>query len=134
VKARATDAVDKSVGRQIRIRRITLGMSQTDLAEALGLTFQQVQKYEKGANRISAGRLLRLAILLEVPLTYFYYDAPGSSQVVAKLRPPSYVNELMMTRSGQAMAQAFLRIKRNDLRRSVLSLVQAIADDVSLNH
>jgi transcriptional regulator with XRE-family HTH domain len=134
VKARATDAVDKSVGRQIRMRRITLGMSQTDLAEALGLTFQQVQKYEKGANRISAGRLLRLAILLEVPLTYFFYYAPGASQVAAKVRPPSYVDELMMTRSGQAMAQAFLRIKRNDLRRSVLSLVQAIAEDVILNH
>jgi transcriptional regulator with XRE-family HTH domain len=129
VKARATDAVDKSVGRQIRIRRNTLGMSQTDLADELGLTFQQVQKYEKGANRISAGRLLRLAVLLEVPLTYFYEDAPGRTAVVTKAAVPAFVSELLMTSTGVALARAFSKVKRTNIRRKIVNFVDAIGDE-----
>jgi transcriptional regulator with XRE-family HTH domain len=129
VKARATDAVDKAVGRQIRIRRISLDMSQTDLANALGLTFQQVQKYEKGANRISAGRLYRLAILLEVPLTYFYQDVPGGTAAINKAPMPPFISDLLMTSTGVALARAFNKVKRTKVRRNIVNFIDAIGEE-----
>jgi transcriptional regulator with XRE-family HTH domain len=109
-----------------------LQMSQSAVADALDLTFQQVQKYEKGANRISAGRLLRLANLLEVSVLYFFEEAPGTTNFNGKARTPAYVSDLLTTKTGVAMAQAFRRIRRAHLRRSIVTLVQAIADDASL--
>jgi len=106
-----------------------LDMSQTDVADALGLTFQQVQKYEKGSNRLSAGRLLRVAILLEVPLTYFYQDAPGSSALVSKAAIPHFVTDMLMTSTGIALARAFNKVKRTDLRRKIINFVDAIGED-----
>jgi transcriptional regulator with XRE-family HTH domain len=91
-----------------------LDMSQTDVANALGLTFQQVQKYEKGSNRLSAGRLLRVAILLEVPLTYFYQDAPGISGLATKVAIPEFVTDMLM---------------RTALRRRIINFVDAIGDE-----
>jgi transcriptional regulator with XRE-family HTH domain len=113
------------------MRRMMLQMSQSAVADALDLTFQQVQKYEKGSNRISAGRLLRLANLLEVSVLYFFEEAPGTINN-GKTRTPAYVSDLLTTKTGVAMAQAFRRIRRAHLRRSIVSLVQAIADDASL--
>jgi transcriptional regulator with XRE-family HTH domain len=115
------------------MRRMMLGMSQSTLANALDLTFQQVQKYEKGSNRVSAGRLLRLANFLEVSILYFYEEAPGMSKN-GKARTPAYVSDLLTTKTGVAMAQAFRRIRKAHLRRSIVSLVQAIADDASLQN
>jgi transcriptional regulator with XRE-family HTH domain len=114
------------------MRRMMLGMSQSTVADALDLTFQQVQKYEKGSNRISAGRLLRLANLLEVSVLYFFEEAPGMT-TNGKTRTPAYVSDLLTTKTGVAMAQAFRRIRKAHLRRSIVVLVQAIADDGSLN-
>jgi transcriptional regulator with XRE-family HTH domain len=115
------------------MRRMMLGMSQSTLANALDLTFQQVQKYEKGSNRVSAGRLLRLANLLEVSILYFFEGAPGMS-TNGKARTPAYVSDLLTTKTGVAMAQAFRRIRKAHLRRSIVVLVQAIADDASLQN
>jgi transcriptional regulator with XRE-family HTH domain len=113
------------------MRRMMLNMSQTEVADALDLTFQQVQKYEKGSNRISAGRLLRLANLLEVSILYFFEGVPGADN--ARTQTPAYVSDLLTTKTGVAMAQAFRRIRRANLRRSIVTLVQAIADDDGLN-
>ena len=109
------------------MRRMMLGMSQSKIADALDLTFQQVQKYEKGSNRISAGRLLRLANLMNVSVLYFFEEAPGATD--GKTRTPAYVSDLLTTKTGVAMAQAFRRIRRPQLRRSIVAVVQAIADD-----
>jgi transcriptional regulator with XRE-family HTH domain len=111
-----------------------LGMSQEKVADALDLTFQQVQKYEKGSNRISAGRLLRIANLLEVPVSYFFEEAPGTTNLSGKTRTPEYVSDLLNTKIGIAMAEAFGRIRKVRLRRSIVAVVQAIADDDSLQH
>jgi transcriptional regulator with XRE-family HTH domain len=115
------------------MRRMMLGMSQEKVADALDLTFQQVQKYEKGSNRISAGRLLRLANLLEVPVPYFFEEAPGTTNLSGKARTPEYVSDLLNTKTGVAMAKAFRRIRKARIRRSIVAVVQAIADDDSLN-
>jgi transcriptional regulator with XRE-family HTH domain len=115
------------------MRRMMLGMSQEKVADALGLTFQQVQKYEKGSNRISAGRLLRLANLLEVPVSYFFEEAPGTTNLSGKTHTPEYVSDLLNTKTGVAMAKAFRRIRKARIRRSIVAVVQAIADDNSLN-
>jgi transcriptional regulator with XRE-family HTH domain len=106
-----------------------LGLSQTEVADALDLTFQQVQKYEKGSNRLSAGRLLRVAILLEVPLTYFYQDAPGVAGLATKVAIPEFVTDMLMTSSGIALARAFGKVQRTALRRRIIDFVDAIGDD-----
>jgi transcriptional regulator with XRE-family HTH domain len=115
------------------MRRMMLGMSQSAVANALDLTFQQVQKYEKGSNRISAGRLLRLANLMNISVLYFFEEAPGAA-ATGQTRTPAYVSDLLTTKTGIAMAQAFRRIRRPQLRRTIVALLQAMADDVSLNH
>jgi transcriptional regulator with XRE-family HTH domain len=129
VPGRGPDRIDKHVGERMRLRRMMLGLSQTDVADALDLTFQQVQKYEKGSNRLSAGRLYRLAVLFEVPLTYFYQDAPGSSALVGKAVIPSFVTDMLMTSTGIALARAFSKVKRTTIRRKIITFVDAIGDD-----
>jgi transcriptional regulator with XRE-family HTH domain len=106
-----------------------LGLSQTDIADALDLTFQQVQKYEKGSNRLSAGRLYRLAVLLEVPLTYFYQDAPSTSELATKVAIPSFVTDMLMTSTGIALARAFSKVKRTNVRRKIINFVDAIGEE-----
>jgi transcriptional regulator with XRE-family HTH domain len=129
VPGRGPDQVDKHIGKRIRLRRLMLGLSQTKVADALDLTFQQVQKYEKGSNRLSAGRLLRVAILLEVPLTYFYQDAPGIAGLATKVAIPEFVTDMLMTSSGIALARAFGKVQRTALRRRIINFVDAIGDD-----
>src|SRR2546429_5690306 len=79
---KAPNPVDKYVGSRVRMRRLMLGMSQQKLGEALGLTFQQVQKYEKGINRIGAGRLQHIASIQQVPISFFFEDAPGPPAIL----------------------------------------------------
>jgi transcriptional regulator with XRE-family HTH domain len=128
VPGRGPDQIDKYVARRIRMRRIMLGLSQEDVASTLGLTFQQVQKYEKGVNRISAGRLLSLAQMLEVPLPYFFEDAPGTGHPNNKTCRPSHTTELLTTRTDIEMAQAFARVRKARVRRCLVAFVEAIAD------
>jgi transcriptional regulator with XRE-family HTH domain len=118
-----TDPYDVEVGRRIRARRMARQMSQMDLAGHLGLTFQQVQKYEKGTNRVAAGRLKRIARILEVPILYFFDDTDevGSNGVVAE-GPADNSRALRLMR-------AYSRIDNSSLQQSILDLTERIATE-----
>jgi transcriptional regulator with XRE-family HTH domain len=118
--------VDKHVGNRVRMRRMMLGMSQEALGGALGLTFQQVQRYEKGTNRVSASRLQHISQILQVPVPFFFEGAPGGSDGTAE--SPSYVNEFFATSDGLALTKAFMRIENAKLRRLIVHLVQDCAE------
>ena len=114
------------------MRRLMLGMSQTKLADALGLTFQQVQKYEKGINRIGASRLLHIAHLLQIPVAFLFEGGPrlsvGSKGIVTT-RPIVHYGHFLATSDGLALSKSFMRIKDGNLRRSVVKLVEQISGD-----
>jgi transcriptional regulator with XRE-family HTH domain len=108
-----------------------LGMSQEKLGDGLGLTFQQVQKYEKGTNRISASRLFHSAHLLQVPVTFFFEGAPsvpGVPQSKGVAPSPAYVTDFLATSDGLTLTKAFMQIKDAKLRRRIVDLVEGIAD------
>lgn len=124
---------DKHVGSRVRMRRMMLGMSQEKLGDALSLTFQQVQKYEKGTNRIGASRLQQIAHFLQVPVAFFFEGAPelpahGMGGVV-DAPSPAYVSDFLATTDGLALTKAFMRIKDPKLRRRIVDLVSQIAGD-----
>jgi transcriptional regulator with XRE-family HTH domain len=110
------------------MRRMMLGMSQEKLGDALGLTFQQVQKYEKGSNRIGASRLQHIAQILQVPVSFFFEGGPAGevSRGAADLASPAYVSDFLATRDGLTLAKAFMAIKDKKLRRSIVALVEEI--------
>ena len=121
---------DKYVGSRLRMRRLMLDMSQTNIADALGLTFQQVQKYERGSNRISASRLQHLSQILQVPVPFFFEGAPAASAGPAAQAPaedPSYVANFLATSEGLDLVKAFVSIEDPELRRAIVRLVQALA-------
>src|ERR1700689_2631942 len=101
--------IDKHVGSRVRMRRMMLGMSQEKLGDALGLTFQQVQKYEKGTNRIGSSRLQQIANILQVPVSFFFDGGPNiSEQPGANNAPsPGYVTDFLSTADGLALTRAF---------------------------
>jgi len=117
--------VDKQVGVRVRMRRLMLGMSQEKLAHGLGVSFQQVQKYEKGTNRISASRLQRIADILQVAVSFFFEElaATGMKQAPA----PSYVSDFLASSEGLALTKAFMTIRDSRVRRSIVDLVEATA-------
>jgi len=122
--------VDVHVGRRVRLRRRAMGMSQATLSEALGLTFQQVQKYERGSNRISASKLFEITSVLEVPITYFFENLLGPSAAQATTHPQAYsrvVEDLLLEPSGLQLAEAFLGIRARSVRKSLADLAQALA-------
>jgi transcriptional regulator with XRE-family HTH domain len=124
------DPVDKYVGSRVRTRRLTLDMSQTTLGNALGLTFQQVQKYEKGTNRIGAGRLLHIANILQAPVEFFFEGLPASSGAFHgndNAATPDYVSEFFATSDGLSLTRAFMQIKQPALRRRIVRLVEELA-------
>ena len=104
-----------------------LHMSQEKLGDAIGLTFQQVQKYEKGINRIASSRLQQIANVLQVSVLFFFEDAPGQPRLSGKAPSPAYVSDFLATSDGLALARAFMRIKNAKLRRSVVNIVEEIA-------
>ena len=111
------------------MRRMMLGMSQEKLGAGLGLTFQQVQKYEKGTNRISASRLQQSAGILQVPITFFFEGAPGAARQAKGSAPsPDYVTDFLATRDGLTLIKAFTQIKDAKIRRHIVNLVEQIAD------
>jgi transcriptional regulator with XRE-family HTH domain len=125
------DPVDIEVGHRIRIERLARGLSQTALANQLGVTFQQVQKYEKGTNRIGAGRLQHISHILQVPVSFLFEGAPTPHphQDGAIAAPsPSYVSDFLATSDGLALSKAFMRIKEPRLRRRIVDLVEEIAE------
>jgi transcriptional regulator with XRE-family HTH domain len=132
VVKRIANPVDKHVGSRIRMRRLMLGMSQEKLGNGLGLTFQQVQKYEKGTNRIGAGRLQLISQLLQVPLPFFFEGAPhlpGQPSGIGPAPSPAYVFNFLATTDGLALTKAFMQIKQASLRRRIVHLVEEIAGD-----
>src|SRR3954471_8862192 len=129
---KAPNPTDKHVGARVRMRRMMLSMSQEKLGDALGLTFQQVQKYEKGANRIGASRLQQIAHILQVPVAFFFEGAPtvpGQQQAGTEAPSPAYVAEFLATSDGLALTKAFMGIKDAKLRRRIVDLVEQIATD-----
>ena len=133
--AKLPNPVDRHVGSRVRMRRIMLGMSQEKLGEALGLTFQQVQKYEKGTNRISASRLQHISHILQVPVPFFFEGAPhqpGQPRGAGGPASPAYVSEFLSSTDGLALVKAFTKIKEAKLRRRVVQLVEEIAGDEAL--
>lgn len=120
--------VDTHVGSMVRARRLELGMSQEKLADAIGLTFQQVQKYEKGINRIGSSRLMQIANALNVPPTSFFEGAPTAARISAKnLDAMDYVAEFVTSRDGDSLMKAFAKLPK-EVQHSVVTLVEKIAD------
>ena len=129
---KAPNPIDKHVGSRVRMRRMMLAMSQEKLGDALGLTFQQVQKYEKGTNRIGASRLQQISHILQVPVSFFFDGAPiiaGMPQLegVSEAPSPAYVSDFLATSDGLALTKAFMRIDDSKLRRRIVDLVEQIA-------
>jgi len=135
MSGRSPDPVDKHVGSRVRMRRLMLGLSQSKLADQLELTFQQVQKYEKGSNRIGAGRLHQLSHILDVPVSFFFEGAPKPAGLPSRRSrdapSPHYLTDFLATANGQALVKAFMRIKRAAVRRNIVRFLEAIADEGS---
>jgi transcriptional regulator with XRE-family HTH domain len=124
--------IDKHVGSRVRMRRMMLSMSQEKLGDALGLTFQQVQKYEKGTNRIGASRLQQISHILQVPVAFFFEGAPtlhGQGDGMKEAPSPAYVSDFLATSEGLALTRAFTKIKQAKLRRRIVDLVEEIAGE-----
>lgn len=126
--ARRANPIDVHVGSRVRLRRMLLGMSQEKLGEQLGLTFQQIQKYEKGVNRIGASRLFEMARVLGVQVQFFYDELSGPAS--GMLDPgENYVPEVLATREGLELNKAFARISDPRVRRSIVELVRSLASE-----
>ena len=130
VGGRGTTPVDAHIGQKIRARRNLLGLSQTELADAAGITFQQIQKYEKGVNRVGASRLQQFSDALGVPPSYFFEGAP----TVGKKQPAPQEGELsendivsfLGTREGAALVRAFIAIKQKSIRQNAIGLLETL--------
>jgi transcriptional regulator with XRE-family HTH domain len=125
--AKLPNPVDRHVGSRVRMRRIMLGMSQEKLGEGLGLTFQQIQKYEKGTNRIGASRIQHISEILQVPVSFLFEGSPGSSTHFDEAPSPTYVADFLATAEGLALIRAFTRVSDIKLRRAIVDLVELIA-------
>jgi transcriptional regulator with XRE-family HTH domain len=127
---KAPNPIDKHVGSRVRMRRMMLGMSQSKLGDGLGLSFQQVQKYEKGTNRMGASCLQQISHILQIPVPFFFEGAPhlpGQPTGIGGAPSPAYVSEFLATTDGLALTKAFMRIKEPGLRRRIVHLVEEIA-------
>lgn len=133
IAKKAPNPIDRHVGSRVRMRRMMLGMSQEKLGDALSLTFQQVQKYEKGTNRIGASRLQQIAHILQVPVAFFFEGAPdlgdGPANGLADAPSPAYISDFLATSDGLALTKAFMRISDAKLRRRIVDLVEHIAGE-----
>jgi transcriptional regulator with XRE-family HTH domain len=132
MSTKAPDPVDKYVGSRVRMRRIMLGMSQEKLGEALGLTFQQIQKYEKGTNLVGASRIQQISEILQVPVSFLFEGGPRKTTAAdeggGEGSSPTYVSDFLATSEGLALTRAFTRISDAKLRRSIVDLVEKIAN------
>lgn len=131
---RKPNPIDVHVGGRIRLRRMMNGLSQERLGEQMGLTFQQIQKYEKGANRVGASRLFQLAQVLEVPVSYFFEDletggGSGNAPGFAEGRSQDFVLEFLNTREGLELNRSFVKIQDPEVRRRIIDLVRSLVDE-----
>ena len=129
--ARHANPVDAHVGQRLRLRRMALGMSQEQLANRFDITFQQIQKYENGVNRISAGRLYGFAQVLDCPVQYFYGNLPLRNEVDGQVRKTNRVDdrigEFLRSRDGLKLIAAFTRITDESVRKAIIRLVCDVA-------
>ena len=122
VRARRADGRDAEVGRRVRSRRLEQGLSQTDLADRFGVTFQQVQKYEKGVNRIGAGRLQRISEALEVPVSFFFGTGSGIDKT-----PTDSVFTLAQSSGAVRLLIAYNRIKARSAKQNLVEMAENLA-------
>ncbi len=123
------DPIDAYVGDRIRTCRVDIGMSQRTLANRLGLTFQQIHKYEKGANRVGAGRLQKAAKILGVTVSFLFEGAPGpKSRAASTPSLPNELLEIMGTAQGRRLIEAVGRISNTNTRTELARLIETIAD------
>lgn len=123
----SSDPIDQEVGERVRLQRRIRGLSQTELADALGVSYQQLQKYEKGKNRIGASRLQKIAEVLEVPVASFFKEhpnCPGDADLVAHRDELAY---FLATEEGVELNRAFFNINDARLRRSIVGMVKLVA-------
>lgn len=127
---RSPNPIDLHVGLRIRLRRKELGVSQEKLADSIGLTFQQVQKYERAANRVSASKLWDMARALQTSISYFFDGLPDEAlNAPAPGDGPSPAHAFLMTPEGMELASVFPKIRRARVRRRILDLVRAMVDE-----
>ena len=130
-----SNSIDAHVGSRVRMRRTLLGLSQEKLGEALGLTFQQVQKYERGANRIGASRLYQISRVLDVPVSFFYDEMPAEiTEAPAGTMPPGlaepseqFEHDPLAKRETLELVRAYYKIGDARVRRRIFDLVKAVA-------
>lgn len=125
------DPVDVHVGSRVKLSRVMKGWTQEKLGENIGVTFQQIQKYEKGVNRISASKLQQISDLLHTPVAFFFEDAPFDPKSpgggLKESAPNEYVIDFLSSNEGLKLNRAFLQIKDQKIREKIIDLVQAIA-------
>ena len=131
--SKSPHTTDVYVGNCIRMRRLMLDLNQTDLARALGITFQQVQKYEKGTNRVSASRLQYIASVMQVPIPFFFED-PSTLAKGSKWKPDGHslaaASKFTATPDGLSLIKAFTKIRKPKLRLSIVRLIEEVARKV----
>jgi transcriptional regulator with XRE-family HTH domain len=125
--------IDIHVGSRVRLRRTMLGLSQEKLGEQLGITFQQIQKYEKGANRIGASRLQEIASVLNTPVSFFFEDAPNTTPNrntgFAESEPANYVVDFLSSSEGLQLNRAFIKIRDPKVRRKIVEMVKTLSTE-----
>lgn len=131
MSAKSPNPIDTYVGSRVRMRRLTLGMSQGRLAEQIGVTFQQVQKYERGTNRIGASRLQTIAVVLAIPVSFFFQQDASQPLTTDGLGDPMGLDDLsgfLASKEGLGLNKAFMKIADSGIRESVLRLVTSLAN------
>ena len=129
---RKPNPIDVHVGSRVRLRRTMVGMSQEKLGDALGITFQQIQKYEKGANRVGASRLQEISRVLNTPISFFFEDAPGSPSSTTGFQESNstnYVVDFLSSSEGLQLNRAFVKITDPKVRRKLVELTKALANE-----
>ncbi len=132
VEKKQPNPIDVHVGSRVRLRRTMQGMSQEKLGESLGITFQQIQKYEKGANRIGASRLQNISRVLNTPVAFFFEDAPSSGEGnikgMSESSSTNYVVDFLSSSEGLQLNRAFVKISDAKVRRKIIDLVKVLGD------
>jgi transcriptional regulator with XRE-family HTH domain len=139
-QGRKPNPMDIHVGSRVRLRRMVIGMSQEKLGEKMSLTFQQIQKYEKGTNRIGASRLFQLSQILDVPVQFFFEDAQAllASRGItpnagfAESKTEAFLLGFLNSRDGLELNRAFVKMTDPKVRKRVVELVRALSDDVAI--
>ena len=139
MSAKVPNPIDAYVGSRVRTRRLMLGMSQERLAEQIGVTFQQVQKYEKGTNRIGASRLQAIAGVLAVPVAFFFQQdnsQPLNTDGLCAINGLEDLSDFLTSKEGLSLNKAFMKINDPGIRQSVLTLIKSLANasDVLPDH